>query len=1016
MQTYAQRYNSSLVAQGSRISVNSDTSVPNTNPDISMNSTGEFVISWQKDLGSGSLHIQGKRYDASGTPLGSEFQVDTSGATSHTESAVALSDQRHFAFSWSATADIISRLYADRADLVINKTSSVPAYPSASGVYVPGSPIRYTITVTNSGPSPVVGATVTDTFTAAHTGVTWTCVASGTASCVSGSPSGTGASGSNNINQSVDVGTGTLTFTANANTSASATANLTNTATVAVPSTTTEVNSANNSSSLDLPAQNHVDVGVTKTAPAGTYHPGDGVTYTITVTAAGPSVVPPITVTDTFNAALTGVTWTCVANGTASCVSGSPSGTGSSGSGNLSTSVDVSAGGGNSVVYTVTATISSTITATSIDNTASVSPSTGIDDVSANNSSLKTITVAPPTHLTFAQQPTNTNAGSSITPAVTVELRDAGNNLVTGATNTVTLAIGTNPGGGTLSGTTSVAAVNGVATFSGLSINNAGVGYTLVASATSLTGATSSTFNITAAAPPTQLAFVQQPTNTNAGASITPAITVEIRDASNALVSTATNTVTLNISTNPSGGTLSGTTSVAAINGVATFSGLSINNAGNGYVLTASSPGLTNADSSAFNILQVPTQLVFVQQPTNTTAGASITPAITVEIRDASNTVVTGATNTVALSISTNPSGGTLSGTTSVAAVNGVATFSGLSINNAGNGYVLTATSPGLTNGVSSAFNILPADTGTLIDRTNPALGITDDVTIVAEGETVGDRFAFSLTHHPSANVTVTFSSTNAAQLQIIDPTQRGGYFPVNSYTVTFSASGASGAHTVPWNSPVAISLYGVPDGVAEAPTVYGVHFSFVSSDPAYGGLSIPDEPVTVYDAGVTITPTSFSLNEGTSSSYTVVLNAPPGFMALPSGNRTEIVTVTLGGYSPNLSVSPAALVFTRANWNVPQTVTVTSIDDGMTTGDFIVGITHAVSSDIVLNKNMDSPYGGPSSPAPNVTAPTVMVTVIDAGGVPPPAPPPSAGEVPPVQFTPPDEVPPTQNTSTGTS
>src|SRR5205823_9379561 len=51
---------------------------------------------------------------------------------------------------------------------------------------------------------------------------------------------------------------------------------------------------------------------------------------------------------------------------------------------------------------------------------------------------------------------------------------------------------------GTLSGTTTVAAVNGVATFANLNINNPGTGYTLTASATNLTGASSSGFNLTA--------------------------------------------------------------------------------------------------------------------------------------------------------------------------------------------------------------------------------------------------------------------------------------------------------------------------------------------------------------------------------------------------------------------------------------------------------------------------------------------------------------------------------------
>ena len=68
----------------------------------------------------------------------------------------------------------------------------------------------------------------------------------------------------------------------------------------------------------------------------------------------------------------------------------------------------------------------------------------------------------------------------------------------TTATTSITVAIGTNPASGTLSGTTTVAAVNGVATFANLNINNPGTGYTLTASATNLTGASSSGFNLTA--------------------------------------------------------------------------------------------------------------------------------------------------------------------------------------------------------------------------------------------------------------------------------------------------------------------------------------------------------------------------------------------------------------------------------------------------------------------------------------------------------------------------------------
>ena len=94
----------------------------------------------------------------------------------------------------------------------------------------------------------------------------------------------------------------------------------------------------------------------------------------------------------------------------------------------------------------------------------------------------------------------------AIAPAVTVTIEDAEGNFVTTATNAVTMAIGTNPPNGTLSGILTVNAVAGVATFSNLSINATGSGYMLAASATGLTGATSNAFSVTAG-PPSMLAF-----------------------------------------------------------------------------------------------------------------------------------------------------------------------------------------------------------------------------------------------------------------------------------------------------------------------------------------------------------------------------------------------------------------------------------------------------------------------------------------------------------------------------
>jgi hypothetical protein len=169
---------------------------------------------------------------------------------------------------------------------------------------------------------------------------------------------------------------------------------------------------------------------------------------------------------------------------------------------------------------------------------------------------------------------------------VTVRILDAFDNLTT-STVDVTVAIGTNPNSGTLSGTATVAAVGGTATFSTLSIDKAGTGYTLVGSSTGLTGATSNAFDITAAAA-AKLAFQQQPSNTVAGVAISPTVTVRILDAFDNLT-TSTADVTVAIGTNPGGGTLSGTATVGAVSGVATFSNVSIDKVGTGYTLTAAS-------------------------------------------------------------------------------------------------------------------------------------------------------------------------------------------------------------------------------------------------------------------------------------------------------------------------------------------------------------------------------------------------------------------------------------------
>ena len=205
------------------------------------------------------------------------------------------------------------------------------------------------------------------------------------------------------------------------------------------------------------------------------------------------------------------------------------------------------------------------------------------------------------TQLAFTVSPANTVAGVSVSPAIVVQARTAAGALAASFTGNVTLAIGTNPGGATPGGTLTVAAVAGVATFSNISLDKVGVGYTLVASAAGLTGATSATFNISPAAA-SALAFTVQPATAAQTIAISPAIQVTARDAFGNTATGFAGAVTLGFATNPTGASLGGTLTASAVAGVATFSSVNVNLVGAGYALSATSIGLASATSATFSI------------------------------------------------------------------------------------------------------------------------------------------------------------------------------------------------------------------------------------------------------------------------------------------------------------------------------------------------------------------------------------------------------------------------------
>ena len=207
----------------------------------------------------------------------------------------------------------------------------------------------------------------------------------------------------------------------------------------------------------------------------------------------------------------------------------------------------------------------------------------------------------PPVQLVFTMQPTSATAGVAIDPVVAVSIEDASGNTLTSATNTVTVSIGANANGASVTGTTTVAAVHGVATFLNLRILKAGTGYTLKAASPEIT-ATSTPFDITPG-PAASLLFTTQPSNTIGGVTISPPIQVAAQDSFGNLATAFGDSVTVALGSNSASGSLSGTTNVKAVHGTAIFGDLSIAPMGTKYTLTASAGGLTGASSAPFAII-----------------------------------------------------------------------------------------------------------------------------------------------------------------------------------------------------------------------------------------------------------------------------------------------------------------------------------------------------------------------------------------------------------------------------
>ncbi len=289
--------------------------------------------------------------------------------------------------------------------------------------------------------------------------------------------------------------------------------------------------------------------------------------------------------------------------------------------------------------------------------------------------------------LRFVGQPSAAVAGQEFT--VTVELISGAGNRVTSATDLVTISVG---GGATLSGTTSIAAVNGLATFPGISISRAGSNYQLSATSGAFTNA-GTAFAVSAGAPsPTQSVVSLNPvTFTTAGSSTA---TFTFKDG----FGNALGGVSVSLSSSLAGVTFTPSSGTTLADG--TFSTSVSSTADGSASVTATVGGSAVTISTPIVIIAAPSALRFVTQPSALVAGQAF--PVAVEFITPSGQRAVTASDPITLTAN---AGVAFAGIRTAIATLGVATFDGLTITTAGDGTQLTATGGGFTvNG--TAFRV----------------------------------------------------------------------------------------------------------------------------------------------------------------------------------------------------------------------------------------------------------------------------------------------------------------------
>lgn len=181
---------------------------------------------------------------------------------------------------------------------------------------------------------------------------------------------------------------------------------------------------------------------------------------------------------------------------------------------------------------------------------------------------------------------------------------------------------------------------------------------------------------------------------------------------------------------------------------------------------------------------------------------------------------------------------------------------------------------------------------------------------------------------------------------------------PVSDVSIALSSSdeteasvsvGALSFTPLNWAAPQTVTVTGVDDVAADGDQAFSIVLSAaISTDLAYNGLDGSDVGGSNRDdetPGVYVTPTSglVTTEEGGTDTFSVVLNNAPG----------ADVTLTLStSDATEGDASPATLTFTTMNWNAPQIVTVTGVDDFAADGNVSYSILTGTTSSADVGYN----------------------------------------------------------------